>query len=945
MVASQQLPAKDQAVFRSIVKFYETKQYKKGVKAADSILKKHPEHGETLCMKGLALSYLDKKEEAYALVRQGLRYDLKSHVCWHVFGLLYRQDKDYHEASKCYLQALRFDADNIQILRDLSLLQIHRRDLHGFAETRRKLLQAKPSNRLNWIGYAVAEHLCKNNEFAWTSIDNYEKTFKNDDSVPAYENSELFLYKATIMEEAGKFEEALETLKQHEKQIVDKIGLLEMKGRLCMFLGRHSEAADIYMRLIRINPEQHIYVLAYLANKPEFQRFWPPLPAPAVVAKNGEEEGDASTGTKDESKPMPATISSFSTTVHPSGMPVWGWLAPEVEGRRPSQRVVIGNRQHKRRVQSYEPLVPLTDEEQESIIKCFDEFQSEFPKADSFKQIILYFLNGDRFQRKADAFMRARIRKGVPSLFRMMRPLCFQPGKAKLIEDLLVQYTKCLAEEPAWFGPEVGASNTARGDEPEEEPSSLLFALMVTADHFDFMGDTSKALEYCNAAIEHTPTLVELYACKGRIYKHTGDLKEAAKWFDEARSMDLADRFLNTQCARALIRVDDTDAGKEKALMFSKDPDSPESANLHDMQCMWYESAMGRSFTRQGKYGKALKKFNETFKHFNDIAEDQFDFHNYCLRKTTLKAYVGMLRMQERLYSHKFYRRAAKDAVRIHLELYDRKLSGQADAAAAAEGEPKEADMSAAEKKKLKHKLQREKKAKEDKAAQQQANQTAGAGGKPKKVDEDPDGEKLLEKDQMEQAVKLVKQLALFSSEDAATHILTYDVFARQGKLLPCLHALLRLWRFAGCDNLNYKLIAPLTHFCFVLDLENDATPQAVRQVVMTEAAPMLGASAKFDSVASLRKAATKVVDAVEKRLRETKDLPLIEVLYSLKCLKHAGKDTKSFLDKWRPEGAFSIKECRKMLDYLEKQFGKDSSIRENFKKSCLERFPLMVIA
>ena len=60
----------DQAVFRSIVKFYETKQYKKGhglwtvvirkrkplkqtagLKAADSILKKHPDHGETLCMK------------------------------------------------------------------------------------------------------------------------------------------------------------------------------------------------------------------------------------------------------------------------------------------------------------------------------------------------------------------------------------------------------------------------------------------------------------------------------------------------------------------------------------------------------------------------------------------------------------------------------------------------------------------------------------------------------------------------------------------------------------------------------------------------------------------------------------------------------------------------------------------------------------------------------
>lgn len=36
----------------------------RGVKAADLILKKHPNHGETLCMKGLTVSYLAKKEEA-----------------------------------------------------------------------------------------------------------------------------------------------------------------------------------------------------------------------------------------------------------------------------------------------------------------------------------------------------------------------------------------------------------------------------------------------------------------------------------------------------------------------------------------------------------------------------------------------------------------------------------------------------------------------------------------------------------------------------------------------------------------------------------------------------------------------------------------------------------------------------------------------------------------
>lgn len=64
----------------------QSKQYKKGLKAADTILKKFPEHGETQAMKGLLLNCQDKKEEAYELVKRGVKNDIRSHVCWHVYG-------------------------------------------------------------------------------------------------------------------------------------------------------------------------------------------------------------------------------------------------------------------------------------------------------------------------------------------------------------------------------------------------------------------------------------------------------------------------------------------------------------------------------------------------------------------------------------------------------------------------------------------------------------------------------------------------------------------------------------------------------------------------------------------------------------------------------------------------------------------------------------------
>lgn len=71
------LPKKEADLFKNVVKHYEQKQYKKAVKHADAILKKFPKHGETLAMKGLTLNCMNKREDAHALVKQGLMNDLR----------------------------------------------------------------------------------------------------------------------------------------------------------------------------------------------------------------------------------------------------------------------------------------------------------------------------------------------------------------------------------------------------------------------------------------------------------------------------------------------------------------------------------------------------------------------------------------------------------------------------------------------------------------------------------------------------------------------------------------------------------------------------------------------------------------------------------------------------------------------------------------------------
>ena len=50
--------------------------------------------------------------------------------------------------------------------------------------------------------------------------------------------------------------------------------------------------------------------------------------------------------------------------------------------------------------------------------------------------------------------------------------------------------------------------------------------------------------------------------------------------------------------------------------------------------------------------------------------EDQFDFHSYCMRKMTLRSYVGLLRLEDVLRAHPFYFRCARVAVDVYLRLY-----------------------------------------------------------------------------------------------------------------------------------------------------------------------------------------------------------------------------------------------------------------------------------
>lgn len=284
----------------------------------------------------------------------------------------------------------------------------------------------------------------------------------------------------------------------------------------------------------------------------------------------------------------------------------------------------------------------IDDSKIQSLTSLYEELAKDYPKCLAVRRIPLEFLQGEAFERALEAYIIPDIRRGVPSLFIGLKSLYTNADRRKVMDKVFRATYESLVKNA-----------TFRGADKKEPPSCTLWACYLLAQHLDRTGDHAGALEQIKKAIDHTPTVIELYTLQAKVYKHAGDVQQAWASYDKAREMDLADRYLNTKATLYALRADKVETAEKTIALFTSKEGADPQETLFDMQCMWYETECGRSFIRQGDYGRALKKLTAVEKHFADIVEDQFDFHTYCLRKMTLRTYVKMLRLEDEVYGHK----------------------------------------------------------------------------------------------------------------------------------------------------------------------------------------------------------------------------------------------------------------------------------------------------
>ncbi|GBG34502.1 N-alpha-acetyltransferase 15, NatA auxiliary subunit [Hondaea fermentalgiana] len=771
---TQTLPKKEESLFKELVRLHENKQYKKALKTADTILKKCPEHGETNAMKGLTFNSMGEKDKAFELAKLGVRYNLKSAVCWHVYGIIYRSEKNYKEAIKCFQRAVRFNPSHLQIVRELSVLQIQVRDIPGFTSSRMDLVRQQGGLRSNWLGYSLAHHLAGNHKMAITILDQYLSTLATDRE-PSYEESEILLYKLQILEEMGDKESMMQLLDRNFYEILDRNTWLEKKVQLYLALGRREEARQYLSILLKRNPENHLY------------------------------HRDLQNG-------------------------------------------------HPRRA-------TLSDEQISKLSGEYDElFASMKRKPSSLGRIPMGYLRGDGFRKHTDTFLRASLRKGIPSVFSSLRPIYKQalrgsPAVSEQVRKNAAERVQIIGELVEGYVESLDSVESLPESSDKEAPTTKLWALFFLAQHYDMLGE--------QRAIEHTPTTLDLFVAKilfytfraadlmssvkGRILKHAGDMQGAADAVEAGRELDLADKWINSKATKYHLRAGRIAKAEDVVGLFTKH-EGDSRGYLKEMQAMWFEKEIARSFSRAKDLQMALKFYAAIVEHFDDFEEDQLEFHLYCLRKATMRAYLSTLRLEDTIRGHPSFSEAAHGQLSCLLALHDRPQDYQAiveeakknaptgtDAAgdgsnggteASKSSEPDYSGMSAAEKKKAKAKARKEEARRKKEQEENSANadkDEADETGKSKKrsvaADKDPKGAKLLA-DQaaapLDTAHALCEVLRKFAPHRSLAQLDIFDVEVRRGKMLQALRALSAAAETAldGAQNpLVFARLAPFLHF------------------------------------------------------------------------------------------------------------------------------------
>ncbi|OAF70804.1 N-alpha-acetyltransferase 16, NatA auxiliary subunit [Intoshia linei] len=245
---------REKNLYKKLLKCYECKQYRNGIKISKQILDVFPNHGETISIKGLCLYGIGKKEQGEKCVKEGLRYSINSDLCWRVYGLIHRYNRRYSESLKCYRNAIKMDAVNLTVLRDSAAIEIHLREFDNFRETRQKLLLQSSTKTACWVGYSLGYYFCGDYKNALCVFDSFNEDNTDYKSLELCEKGNIVLYCVKLYMLNQEYQNALNYIYKSKDTILDHIQIWKVMVEILQKLNRFEDCLQVYSCLLNANP-------------------------------------------------------------------------------------------------------------------------------------------------------------------------------------------------------------------------------------------------------------------------------------------------------------------------------------------------------------------------------------------------------------------------------------------------------------------------------------------------------------------------------------------------------------------------------------------------------------------------------------------------------------------------------------------------------------------
>lgn len=326
--------------------------------------------------------------------------------------------------------------------------------------------------------------------------------------------------------------------------------------------------------------------------------------------------------------------------------------------------------------------------EPEKRLKLYEKLNSFYPRSDPPKFIPLTFLPSESplFEQKSRDYIIPQLTRGVPATFVNVKPLYQNRKKLEVIERIVIDFL-----------------NNEASKSPN--PTITVWTYFYLAQHYLYKDELDQAQHYIDLAIEHSPTLVELYIVKARIAKHKKEFQLASELMDEGRKLDLQDRFINSKTTKYMLRANRVNDAINCISLFTKLDEGAVNGckDLHLMQVSWVLVESAEAYSRiyhnlkkelearetleeqldkeSEEYEEAfenveiykalaIKRFNSVLNLFKIFYNDQYDFHSYCLRRGTPRDYNDMIKWEDNIRSTPIHMRALRGLSSLYFEIH-----------------------------------------------------------------------------------------------------------------------------------------------------------------------------------------------------------------------------------------------------------------------------------